>query len=119
MSDTGLKTKYPLTLDIMDELFLLLGNPSIGISGKEVSFASVVVGKSSLKIFNCEKYHKSSYKLEPDFLFSKPSIWGINKPELLRGISFPREDGDNKLEQIKIVTCTGKLFCQPVLNLHS
>lgn len=51
-------------------------------------------GKSSLNVFSCEKYRKNSYMLELDSLFSKPSVWGVNKPQLLRGISFPREDGD-------------------------
>lgn len=64
--------------------------------GKKDHLHLWLFGKSSLNVFNCEKYHKSSYKLELDFLFSKPLIWGINKFKLLRGISFPREDGDTQ-----------------------
>ena len=64
--------------------------------GKKDHLHLWLFGKTSLNVFNCEKYHKSSYKLELDFLLSKPSIWGINKPKLLRGISFPREDGDTQ-----------------------
>jgi hypothetical protein len=35
VSDPGLKIKYALTLYIVDELFLSLGNPSVGVAMKE------------------------------------------------------------------------------------